>query len=473
MQWIADPLADEAVAAILGPWTAPAAGGLANSPAEATRDAVTGTRLQRVADLNAVIRTWTDNASVLEWQPDDRAIALGIAEPLRRYLAAARPLPAWAQASRIANAEKMFTDYGPLAVTLLFCASLPECYVVPDLAAVLHATGQLDQRAEHRVRATGAMIFPVLMAGGLTQPEGAGVAQILKVRLIHATVRNLILRGSPQEAAAQRAGAIAPLAGIRASDPMHHALHVHGWDLDACALPNNQEELAYPLLTFSYVFLRGMRRLNNGFTRDQEEDFIHAWNVAGHFIGIRRELMVDTMDEAEALFARMQERGRAEWARRPHRADPRPRLGAALMAAMETVLSRQPWKSLPVLATRHLIEPASAHDLGLEGRVPLSGRALFAILLWTAHGVDAVARLAFPRFSIARMLTRLLGYRLTCLMLMNQTDELTVPAHLRPGIRATIRRWSHDSTASRLMNAVEDYFTTRGDWEPLERPDSK
>jgi hypothetical protein len=43
---------------------------------------------------------------------------------------------------------------------MLFCASLPECYVVPDLAAVLHATGQLEERAEHRIRTTGAMIFP-------------------------------------------------------------------------------------------------------------------------------------------------------------------------------------------------------------------------------------------------------------------------------------------------------------------------
>jgi len=163
----------------------------------------------------------------------------------------------------------------------------------------------------------------VMMEGGLTQPGGSGIAQVLKVRLIHATVRNLILRGSPTMAAAAMrfadaasvTGVIPPLASIQPTDSMNHALYVHGWDLRGCALPNNQEELAYTLLTFSYVFLRSLRRLGIPFTPAEEEDYLHAWNVAGHFLGIRRDLMVETMDEAGALFARMQARGRAEWAR--------------------------------------------------------------------------------------------------------------------------------------------------------------
>ena len=64
-----------------------------------------------------------------------------------------------------------------LSCTLLFCASLPECYVLPDLAEVLHTTGQLEQRTDWRIRSTAAMIFPVMMRGGLTTPAGGGVAR--------------------------------------------------------------------------------------------------------------------------------------------------------------------------------------------------------------------------------------------------------------------------------------------------------
>src|SRR5258705_10190178 len=447
MQWAADPHADDTVAAIVG-------------------DLAGAERLKRIDELNAVIRTWQDNAGVTEWRPTPKQPAAGMAEALRHYVSAAQPLPDWADPERIARAEAMFMDYGALSVTMLFCASLPECYVVPDLATVLHATGQLEERCEHRIRTTGAMIFPVMMAGGLTLPTGSGIAQVLKVRLIHATVRNLILRGSPKAAAAAMQS-IPPLAAVQPGDTMSQALTVHGWDLKACGLPNNHEELAYTLLTFSYVFLRGMRRLGIAFTPGQEEDYLHAWNVAGHFLGIRRELMVDTMAEAEKLFALMPKRGREEWARVAGRVDPRPDLGKALMGAMQSVIPDGAFKAFPVLLTRRLIEPRSAHDLGLDGQVSWKSKVAFSALMGTALGIDAIARLAFRHFSISRLITRAIGYRLTCALLMSQTRDLSVPAKLRPGVQALIGRWGDDSKAGSWMNALEDRMTTRGQWEPL------
>src|SRR5258708_7569021 len=232
MQWAADPHADDTVAAILGPLTG-------------------AERLKRVDDLKAVTRTWQDNAGVAAWRAAPPPAALGMGQALQRYLAVAQTLPPWADRDRIARAEAMFMDYGALSVTMLFCASLPECYVVPDLAAVLHATGQLEERAEHRIRTTGAMIFPVMMAGGLTRPDGSGIAQVLKVRLIHATVRNLILRASPEAAVAAlhsagKAGGAAlipPLAPSQPNDSMSQAPHVHACDLNTSWLPPNQAAL--------------------------------------------------------------------------------------------------------------------------------------------------------------------------------------------------------------------------------------
>ncbi|MBK6557976.1 MAG: hypothetical protein IPG16_12480 [Comamonadaceae bacterium] len=45
---------------------------------------------------------------------------------------------------------------------------------------------------------------------------------------------------------------------------LYEALLAHGWDIGARGLPCNQFELAYTLLTFHYVFLRGMRTLGLG-----------------------------------------------------------------------------------------------------------------------------------------------------------------------------------------------------------------
>lgn len=480
MQRVGDPLADDAIAAILGACPAAGPGELADSAAAATCDASTAARLRRVDTLNAVIRAWRDNADVAAWRADPAVAGSGMAGPLERYLAVARSLPDWAEPERIRRAERMFMDHGVLSVTTLFCASLPECYVVPDLAAVLHATGQLETRTDHRLRATGAMIFPVMMMGGLTpgSNEGSGIAQILKVRLIHGMVRNLILRDSPEAAlaalrsrqGANGAGTVAALARIRRSDSMAAALHVHGWDLQACGVPSNQEELAYTLLTFSYVFLRAMDSLGIGLPDQERTDYIHAWNVAGHFLGIRRELMVDDMDAAAELFGRMQARGRARWARHPRAEDPRPALAAALMHAMQTVFPTPATKAFPVLLTRRLIGAASTGDLHLDNRVSWWARLLFAAGMGLVRLVDAAARVPFPNFSIARLITRAIGYRLTCEMLMDQTRPLSVPASLRPGMLALIRTWGHDKKASSRMNAIEDRLTTPGDWNPMERP---
>jgi hypothetical protein len=305
------------------------------------------------------------------------------------------------------------------------------------------------------------------MVGGLTRPEGSGIAQILKVRLIHATVRNLILRGSPQAAVSAR-----PLAAIQPADSMSRALHVHGWDLERCTIPNNQDELAYTLLTFSYVFLRAMRTLGIPLTRQDEEDYLHTWNVAGYFLGIRRELMMDTMQEAESLFTRMQARGREDHAKRPNAVDPRSRLGEALMNAMQTVFPKGAAKSFPTLLTRRLIGATSSKELGLDGRVSWGAKTLFAMLMGTSRAIDATMRLAFPNFSLSRLVTRAIGYRLTCALLMSQTRDLSVPARLRPGIRALIAGWGQDSKASPRMNAFEDRFTTPGDWSAVSAPGS-
>ena len=46
-------------------------------------------------------------------------------------------LPEWLDPAKVERAEQLFIDDGALSCVLLFCASLPECYVIPDLSMVL------------------------------------------------------------------------------------------------------------------------------------------------------------------------------------------------------------------------------------------------------------------------------------------------------------------------------------------------
>lgn len=456
-QQLADPLADTTIARILGPWRSAHTG--------ASADEVLGCNAghwQRIAQVNGLLAQWTDNQRLSGWQAE--GATPDMAQALQTYVQAAQALPDWADAALIARAETLFMDNGALSCILLFCSSLPECYVVPDLSAVLHAAGQLEAHTEYRIRATAAMIFPVMLRGGLTTPAGSGIAQVLKVRLIHATIRNLILHGDPQDAV--RTGkVVAPTPALRGSQRLHEALFAHGWDTAARGLPCNQEELAYTLLTFGYVFLRSLRRLGLGLRPDDEHAYLHAWNVMGHVLGIERRYMANSMSEAEALFVRMQARGRAS----PVAPDPRPGLGQALMRTMEQAIPARVAKAFPVLMTRHLCGGATMRDLGIAHRVPWLSHALFGLGMHLARGVDAVVRLVSPEFSITRCFTRILGYHFMARILMDQTRPLKLPAHLLNDVGQTMDGWSEDPHAPRWLNWLEDRLTTRGSWRSAAR----
>jgi hypothetical protein len=436
----ADPLADDTIERILGPH---------DGAAGAAMWAAIGT-------VNRQLAQWQTNGQLAAWRPD-ADVPEPIAAALRDYLRAGLALPDWADPEKILRAETLFFEMSMMSCTLLFCASLPECYVLPDLSGVLHVAGQLEARTDYRIRATAAMLFPVMMRNGLTGSDGGGVAQTLKVRLIHATIRHLILRGSPASAVRQ-AAAIAPLPPQADGAPtLHQSLYAHGWDIAADGLPCNQQELAYTLLTFHYIYLRGLRKLGLGLPAADEAAYLHAWNVMGHVLGIDKDLMVESMADAEQLFARMQARGRGQsWL-----PDPRPALGAALMHAMENEIPIRLLKPFPVLLTRYLCGSQTAADLGLTGRVSLLSRAVFVLGMGATRAFDWVVRRFVPGFSICRMLTRVVGYRFTVKVLMDQTRPLKLPTALLNDLHATVGSWQHDPKAPQWVNKLEARLSGR------------
>nr|WP_314547383.1 oxygenase MpaB family protein [uncultured Massilia sp.] len=438
----ADPLADATIARALGP----------------VGDA--GPDLAAIGLLNAEIARWEHNRDLDGWRASP-GLPAHMAQALEDYVAAARVLPPWADVDAIARAENLFMDMSMASCTLLFCASLPQCYVMPDLAAVLHAAGQLERHTDYRVRSTAAMIFPVMLRGGLTDPDGGGVAQAIKVRLIHATIRHLILRGDAADAlvAPRRLPRIAPR-----GDGLYQTLYARGWDIDRVGLPCNQEELAYTLLTFNYVFVNGMRDLGIPADAEDELAYLHAWNVLGHVLGIERGLMADTMDEARALFDAIQATNREHANYKLNdQPDPRPALAADLVAALQHYIPLRLLKPFPVLLTRHLCGPAASRDLGLTQHVSLPARLAFSTAAGLVRTIDAVARQAVPNFSLSRLASRVLGYHLTARLLMDETRPLRLPDALLNSVQETMCTWHTDPRAPRWVGKLEQRFTAGPD----------
>jgi len=423
-----DDLADRTVAALMGGLPLP-------------------TALPRLAQANRLMAAWKSNRDLdtRHWTRD--GIEPEVLAAMACYVQEGGGLPAWADPELIDEAEAVFMAHGPLSCTLLFCASLPACYQLPQLAEVLHLSGQLEQHTEHRIRQTAAMVFPVMMKGGLGTADGGGVAQVLKVRLIHATIRHLIVHRQADEAPALK-------------DERHRAWCRHTWDRARLGVPCSQLELAFTLLTFHFVFLRALRTLGMGLNRRQEHAYLHAWNVVGHVLGVDESLMAHDMDTAQQLLDRLGD----SQVDLTGGTDPRPALGGALVGTLSRSIGLPVVRHLPVPMIERLLGRVAARRIGVGPQAGLATRVLFGVTMGMVAAIDHMGRWIWPGFSISRMFTRVIGYHMLTRFLLDQTRPLTLPEGLLNQMHATVGEWHTDPQAPGWLNRLEDRMTTPGHW---------
>jgi ER-bound oxygenase mpaB/B'/Rubber oxygenase, catalytic domain len=285
------------------------------------------------------------------------------------YLDASGRLPAWADRNLVRAGESMFLRYGLSSVGILACASLPECYVLRDVAAVLGTTQRLAEHARRRIFETATMVLAVMAEGGLA-PGGTGIRVVQKVRLMHAAVRHLILTPPPS-------------AGDRPAASLADALLAERWPAER-GVPVSQEDLAAVLLTFSWVILRGWRHLGVDLTGEESAAYLHCWNVVGHVLGIRDELLARDVDEAGRLFEAIKQRRAA--------ATPQGQaLTASLVGVCESFAgpSRVLLRPIPRILMRGLLRPETCQMLGVAG-LGLWHRAYRPLLRATVRVVNGV-----------------------------------------------------------------------------------
>ena len=177
-----------------------------------------------------------------------------------------------------AAGEKLFAVHGPEIMVLLCCYSLPSSYAAKKGVQVLHRTAYLAKRPNRRLFETAQFIVDVLSPGGL-DAKGRGLRTSQKVRLMHAAIRHLILTDRSNT-----------------------------WDTATLGVPINQEDLLGTLMTFSWIILDGLSRLGVRLTPAEQQAYFGTWMVIGPLMGIERELLPRSVDEAKQLTAVIERR---------------------------------------------------------------------------------------------------------------------------------------------------------------------
>ncbi len=196
----------------------------------------------------------------------DRSSA--IPASLRALVEETSAVPAWVDRGRIARASALFRRAGPLGGLVLAFRSLIGGYVAPAGNKPLVFSGRLREQAPRRLAETSRFVTAVTSEDGL-KPGGEGLAITLRVRLMHAQVRRLLLRDER-------------------------------WDLERWDLPINQHDMLATILLFSSVFIDGLRVLGMPVSQRESEDYVHLWRYVGVIIGVDPKLLPRSFAAASA-----------------------------------------------------------------------------------------------------------------------------------------------------------------------------
>ncbi|MCS6795131.1 MAG: DUF2236 domain-containing protein [Raineya sp.] len=173
--------------------------------------------------------------------------------------------PLWANTEKMLAGAKFFQKNRNIILHLLGVLSLPYCYAAKNGVQVLAFSKRLQKDTFQRLRETA--IFTIKANSFNVANAENWKKNILKIRLLHALVRLFIWQSGK-------------------------------WQTAIWGEPINQEDMAGTNLTFSYIVLRGMRKLGITFSEKEADSFLHLWNVIGFLMGVNMELLPSSLREA-------------------------------------------------------------------------------------------------------------------------------------------------------------------------------
>jgi hypothetical protein len=157
------------------------------------------------------------------------------------------------------------------AALVLLTKSLPAGYAAPNLARILHVSGDLERHPYARTLGVLQMVLNVCTCRGF-ETGGEAVITAQKLRLLHAGVRAIVRQQLPDYEAAY-------------------------------GVPVNQEDMLGTIMGFSYLVIVGLRQLGAGLSPAEEEDFYYLWRIYAQLMGIFPAYVPETVIDAAAFYA--------------------------------------------------------------------------------------------------------------------------------------------------------------------------
>ncbi|MBP2479268.1 hypothetical protein JOF53_008140 [Crossiella equi] len=201
-----------------------------------------------------------------------RASADGIASienppaELAAFFEAVERTPSWVDHGRLRSGAEAISRAGSLAAFTLCDVYLVVGFHSLRVCKTLTSTGQTGKATSRRVLNTASWWLDVTTPGSLER-GGVGYQAALRVRLVHAHIRDVLLRRGD-------------------------------WDLDAWDQPLNDAQANQLTLMFSLGVMEATQALGIRYTPTERADILHLWRYVGWLVGIEEDMLPASEGEA-------------------------------------------------------------------------------------------------------------------------------------------------------------------------------
>lgn len=219
---------------------------------------VDGSVIHQSVEKDSVVKAKRDLYVLLRDNADNDAV-------LGKLYTEVQTVPHWVDWAQVARGQDVFFRYGGPAFTGLAYQSLLGGMGSGRVVEVLARTGGFSTRvARHRLFETTQFILQVTQSLHSIQPGGAGHASAVRVRLLHAAVRQRIMK-------------------------MAHERPDY-YDVDRFGVPMNDLDCVGTIATFS-AFLLWLSFPRQGIFVSQQEtaDYMHLWRYVAYLMGTPTE----------------------------------------------------------------------------------------------------------------------------------------------------------------------------------------
>ena len=186
--------------------------------------------------------------------------------PVRDFILSIDQTPDWVDPDAFHAAYGLFHRNSHLVLAGMLGGVLVEGFST-NISRSFFITGRLRDSGVRRLRQNNRHMVEIFMPGGLER-SGDGWKLSVRIRLIHARVRNLLLRSDD-------------------------------WDVEAWGTPVSAAHLAFAIAAFSARLLKHLEALGGSFNDEEKASFMQVWRYSGHLMGIPDTILFQ--DETQAL----------------------------------------------------------------------------------------------------------------------------------------------------------------------------